>query len=130
LKVHAHEKGFYNTLGGLNGYVSGIFISSWYLPPKKRGETKTDAQRTFQNLYCFIFNYSKLILELKSTKEIKTVKDYLFHIAILVYPRVIQLDIYKYIKFTDNAMPSVSLGQLTTSTVFCFLYSTLVKVPK
>lgn len=25
----------YITLGGLNGYVSGIFISSWYLPPSK-----------------------------------------------------------------------------------------------
>lgn len=24
-----------STLGGLNGYVSGIFISSWYLPPAK-----------------------------------------------------------------------------------------------
>lgn len=38
-EVHA-EKEYYNTLGGLNGYVSGIFISSWYLPPKKWGENK------------------------------------------------------------------------------------------
>lgn len=27
------------TFGGLNGYVSGIFISNWYLPPIKHNTT-------------------------------------------------------------------------------------------
>lgn len=35
-----HKKQVYHTLGGLNGYVSGIFISSWYRPPKKMEKNK------------------------------------------------------------------------------------------
>lgn len=33
------SKDSFSTLGGLNGYVSGIFISSWYLPPGRKGLT-------------------------------------------------------------------------------------------
>lgn len=37
VKQMRKNKDSFSTLGGLNGYVSGIFISSWYLPPERKG---------------------------------------------------------------------------------------------
>lgn len=67
-----HKKQVYHTLGGLNGYVSGIFISSWYRPPKKKMgkqiwecwstlicEIKYN-ERLFQNKYHFVLSAEKI----------------------------------------------------------------------
>lgn len=57
------NKDSFSTLGGLNGYVSGIFISSWYLPPGRKG-LKDNLIKPLLNIDCDFTCISLRLLQL------------------------------------------------------------------